>query len=272
MAYPHYTTLPHSCHPFPAANPGEVTGLGFGEDPVHVTEMQEMNYYICNNNRPGTTGQLKDNRDGKVYWVTKLADGNCWMTQNLDYDDPNSTKITNPSSWTSTDANYRAYYDPGLKIVSGSSLANAGSSDTHLLVGNYYSWQSATNGTGSSQTSNGGIATGSICPAGWQLPLSHTNNNGISSSFYNLLSKYNLASAPTNGSNSISGSPLYFQFGGGVWSGTLNNAGSNGYYWSSTARDGTYAYNLYFDSSLVNPSRSTGRYAGQSVRCLVQGS
>ncbi len=30
--------------------------------------------------------QLRDVRDGKYYWVTKLADGKCWMTQNLDLD------------------------------------------------------------------------------------------------------------------------------------------------------------------------------------------
>ena len=30
--------------------------------------------------------QLRDVRDGKEYWVTKLADGNVWMTQNLDFD------------------------------------------------------------------------------------------------------------------------------------------------------------------------------------------
>ena len=30
--------------------------------------------------------QAIDIRDGKQYWVTRLADGNIWMTQNLDFD------------------------------------------------------------------------------------------------------------------------------------------------------------------------------------------
>ena len=30
--------------------------------------------------------QAIDIRDGKIYWVTKLKDGNIWMTQNLDFD------------------------------------------------------------------------------------------------------------------------------------------------------------------------------------------
>jgi len=32
------------------------------------------------------TARLTDSRDNKQYWIAKLADGNCWMTQNLDLD------------------------------------------------------------------------------------------------------------------------------------------------------------------------------------------
>ena len=40
------------------------------------------------NNLPnaGDSMQVIDQRDGKKYWVTRLADGNVWMTQNLDLD------------------------------------------------------------------------------------------------------------------------------------------------------------------------------------------
>ena len=48
--------------------------------------MQEMTSSICENSPQLATKQLRDIRDGKYYWVTKLADGNCWMTQNLDLD------------------------------------------------------------------------------------------------------------------------------------------------------------------------------------------
>ena len=34
----------------------------------------------------GDSIQAIDIRDGKQYWVTRLADGNIWMTQNLDFD------------------------------------------------------------------------------------------------------------------------------------------------------------------------------------------
>ena len=55
-----------------------------------LTTMQEMTSAICATANEGDTKQLTDTRDGKKYWVTKLADGNCWMTQNLDFDIPAS--------------------------------------------------------------------------------------------------------------------------------------------------------------------------------------
>ena len=54
-----------------------------------ISTMQEMTPGFCasvTTGSPGNTARLKDTRDGKYYWVAKLADGNCWMTQNLDLD------------------------------------------------------------------------------------------------------------------------------------------------------------------------------------------
>ncbi len=57
--------------------------------------MQDMTSEICNNTEvigEGSQTELIDLRDDKVYWATKLADGHCWMTQNLDLDlDSNRT-------------------------------------------------------------------------------------------------------------------------------------------------------------------------------------
>ena len=51
-----------------------------------LTYMQDMQTHICEHTPIGDTKQLIDLRDSKKYWVAKLADGNCWMTQNLDFD------------------------------------------------------------------------------------------------------------------------------------------------------------------------------------------
>ena len=104
------------------ANPAVITGM------MELTYMQDMTSSIChdtvgydqNYNRdsngsyiitPGSevTKQLIDSRDGKEYWVAKLADENCWMTQNLALDLNTKKPLTNGdsdlnsiASWTPT--------------------------------------------------------------------------------------------------------------------------------------------------------------------------
>ena len=88
------------------ANPTTVTGL------MSLTYMQDMTSNICQDTKaanganivtPGNEVEkrLIDVRDGKEYWVAKLADGNCWMTQNLALDLTAGQKLTN----TDTDLN-----------------------------------------------------------------------------------------------------------------------------------------------------------------------
>ena len=50
----------------------------------------------------------------------------------------------------------------------------------------------------------------------------------------------------------------------------FNNAGDNGFYWSSTPNSSTSnAYNLrFYGTSNINPSNNWNRYNGFSVRCL----
>ena len=131
----------------------------------------------------------------------------------------------------------------------------------HYHVGNYYTYQAATsvcpNGTTSTESKD------------WKLPTSNTQTNG---SFYYLLNKYGLTSAPISGNNAIYGAPLYFLAGGRVNNGSLEYAGSNGNYWSSTGYNTANAYGLGFSSSSVGPSGYSNRYLGQFVRCLVLGS
>ncbi len=51
-----------------------------------IDTMQAMSTEVCENSFEGETKQLIDTRDSKTYYVAKLKDGNCWMTQNLDLD------------------------------------------------------------------------------------------------------------------------------------------------------------------------------------------
>lgn len=59
------------------ANPETVRSM------ADLEYMQDMTSDVCARTREGYTKQLIDARDNRMYWVTKMKDGNCWMTQNL---------------------------------------------------------------------------------------------------------------------------------------------------------------------------------------------
>ena len=157
--------------------------------------------------------QLKDIRDQKQYYISKLKDGNVWMTQNLDLDLNNQTTLTpentniganwTPANSTINSINYEVdgwlqneYYvvrsaDPGgLYIYSSgnnrrdeqySSLEACqtvhSDCSAHNHAGNYYSWSAAVaNNDASNMTEQFSNAGGSICPAGWRLPTGRQSN------------------------------------------------------------------------------------------------
>ncbi len=133
----------------------------------------------------------------------------------------------------------------------------------------FYSWNTATAGTGGTITS--GTASDSICPRNWKLP---TSNNQSKGSFYYLLSKYGLTSSVSAGSYNIARNPLYFVRSGYVYPNGpgLSIAGLRGYYWSSTPNPSSanYAYYLIFTNTNVTPSDYNYRYLGFSLRCLAR--
>lgn len=227
-------------------------------------DVQTMQNFSCSSLNSGQQIQLQDSRDQKMYWVGKLPDGNCWMTQNLDLDlstsrtlTPSDTNIS--SNWTprtSTTTTISGYnsdtgrsYDAGNQAYEGSYNANDPTT-AHYLVGNYYQWSAATAGyTGTSQS------TQSICPAGWTLPsqsqFQTLINNGLSGS--------NLMNAP-----------YYLLRGGYLTYSSLTDAGSYGYYWASTPDGSRYAYGLGVGSGGALVS-SSFRYYGRPVRCVATG-
>ena len=280
--------------------------------------MQDMNPSACSKATEGSTKRLTDARDQKQYWVTKLADGNCWMTQNLDLDltngkaltpedsdvsadwDPKNTTLTDGTqtttdntaiwSWnlgdyvlttpnagtscgTSGISNFGDCTSVGFQSIAGMTPMTDGNAtdvisgntyNAHYHVGNHYTWNAATAGTGGTITSTN--AKDSICPKGWQLPTSNNTNSG---SFGGLTAAYSISSNAA-GSTALVSAPLYFVRGGSVYSGSLRRAGNYGDYWSSTAYSSTSsAYNLSFYSGGVNPSSYGYRSNGFSVRCLA---
>ena len=126
----------------------------------------------------------------------------------------------------------------------------------------YYSWTAATAGTGTSSVTSGD-APSSVCPKGWKLPP-----NSGKGSYTNFTSAAGITNS-ADGSNKIRSAPYNFPYAGNVVDSALNNVGSDGRYWSRTAYSTNGAYNLYFNSTYVNPANLSSRYDGFSVRCVA---
>ena len=160
----------------------------------------------------------------------------------------------------------------------------------HYHVGNYYNWSAsvATTNTASYSTYNYAMPD-SICPAGWRLPNGLTGETGaiVMSEFNQLLKAYevtgtggtngvdlsggeNVGYAPDAFKNTMIDSPLYFVQSGDLNGSTLYYFASLGYYCSSTVRNGSNAYSLYFNSGSLSPARDGNRRGGRSVRCVAR--
>ena len=101
-----------------------------------IDYMQEMTPAICQASAENETKQLTDTRDGKKYWVTKLADNNCWMTQNLDLDLTNGTPLTPEDSDVSSDWDPPITTEKNGTVTSNSSSTGTYSWDFGLYVKN----------------------------------------------------------------------------------------------------------------------------------------
>lgn len=133
-------------------NAGKTKALA--SDGKRYYQMQDMNGSICNAVTTPTAAdysdtpeaRLVDNRDGKVYWVSKLKDGRCWMTQNLDHDIVTTSGFYTPNN-TDIDINW----DPVRGTIQPSGISDAGAvsdwADDYntpysVNPGNYY-WSGA---------------------------------------------------------------------------------------------------------------------------------
>lgn len=142
----------------------------YNEEPVE--DMHQLTRESCSAAPLHTTQQMNDARDNKKYWVTKMADGNCWMTQNLDLFI--STGGTTLTSETSTVTGSQTVY-------AASSWSTSSSSNSYFDGGDYYY------ANGLTPTATSDLASDSelwhyhqgsyynkklskmVCPAGWQL-------------------------------------------------------------------------------------------------------
>lgn len=261
-----------------------------------IDYLQDVNNEVIASMTVGTQYQLYDKRDEKLYFVSKLADGSVWMTQNLDFtlsaegtvltpedsdvgEEKTITAVTNVANWGQS--NTAAYYKSGENyyLVSGldtptdaSSLAKD-STDRHYLIGSYYSWNAATAGTGASANANSD-ASESICPAGWRLPTSNASLSVLDDrSFNKLFDSYSLPTTSQVGiENTLTTNPLWMVYARQFdsthdWTTTPTTAS----YWSSRSagNDQAYAFVSTLDSTNdVQPNAAVAVAEGLNIRCV----
>ena len=294
-----------------------VTGNTRPNDIFDITTMQEMTSSICAdtttpsssattfdtapkhrgdpNYVPRTT--LTDTRDGSTYLISKLADGHCWMSQNLAleldaessvtaydfstgttfaYTPANTTQTTTGTTWAEDASDgARSYSGDKDKYIGGTDISKAGTmsntGEPYEKIGIRYNWAAATAQTGGQAAAAGSsgvqVIPTSICPKGWRLPA---NEGGYS--FSTLMGSYGLPT--TNQGQGYSGqlqNPLNFNRPGYYeWSnGALNYRGTDGDFWSSAASTTANARDLVFGPTGFYPQGGSRKGLGFSVRCVA---
>ena len=259
--------------------------------------MQDMNSGICASvvgDGESTAAKLVDIRDNNLYYVTKLKDGNCWMTQNLALDLSTSTPLTSENTdlndnslsgayatgYTYDENTHILFWRPGNNTTSfnGTDLSFSLSLDSpvsatktdgtlygHQATGNYYNFTAAIASSNSSSLT-GGDANNSICPKGWRLPTTYANND-----FSKLNIIYN--SSLTDSDAGLIVSPLWLVRSGQISTrNSLNNFSTTGHYWAKTVVSDFRARSLYFADNIIdtNNDSASNRQFGRSLRCLAR--
>ena len=249
----------------------------------------------------GDSTQAVDERDGKKYWVTRLADGNIWMTQNLDFDitanvvlNSNTTDLN--IAYDSDTGNYREYLDgytenngiiyytpissattidftgttvPGWQN-SNTTPYTANKTDStetgHASLGNYYNWTAAIASNDSSSLTQDTISG-----------ISKNPQNSICPKGWRLPTISNQSETESGSTNefarlySLYGNftvvPLYYIYSGFVLSSSLNSQGSRAMYSSSTLKSTVYMYVMELPDMTASVQN---RDAGWSVRCIAR--
>lgn len=286
--------------------PKSISGLEYMQDFANLSA-QELEV-VKSNMIEDEQYLIKDSRDNKEYFISKLADGNIWMTQDLDHDIvtiPNYYTYYNTdighgvvkntdATWTASTATYETgdttwinggngrnipqSYDPGDIVWDGvpdtywyTTLDNMVQGfESHYRIGNYYDFTAAVAMNDSSSYTSGEIDQ-SICPAGWTLPKSG-NDNVEPGTFSYLIKQYGHDSSTLHMDDPHPWeAPLYYAYGG-YWKGFSDVVASFAYYWSSSVDGESSAYNMSADpdATAIAPNAAYSRSDGLNVRCITR--
>ncbi|MDR0591252.1 MAG: hypothetical protein LBG75_01685 [Candidatus Nomurabacteria bacterium] len=258
--------------------------------PNAPTTMQGMTRAYCNSMSLNETITLNDPRGaGQEYRVRKLADGNCWMINNLKLGSTGGTLAL-----TSTDTNIPGNYTLPQVGASGTNSYTAGvvngpitgqnndltSSAFYGYLYNYCAVTANATATCAGNLPSATVASSDICPAGWRLPRGGAVND-VNNEFSQLNAKMAGFADNQNATYQVNPGSYYsnFQHDGpfsGVLAGwkdgaTVNGTGAYGMYWSANANAGYQVYGVV----LLNGAQVQTGFAGPyrtyrtAVRCVL---
>ena len=189
--------------------------------------------------------------DGVTYNTVQIGN-QCWLKENLrttKYNGNNSiTNVTNSSTWKST--------------TSGAYCCYSNNTSNCTTYGALYNWYAVT--------------TGKLCPSGWHVPsdaewttlVNYLGGEAVAGGKLKETGTTHWQSPNTGATNSsgFTALPGGYRDGSG---GSFGNFGNFGYWWSSTEKDGSSAWDRRLSSNGADVSRSNrNKRHGLSVRCL----
>ena len=252
-----------------------------------------QNWNGCSSLASGATTALRDERDNNTYAIAKLADGKCWMIENLRLENtgtdntngslaqgynssfiglaaPESSNFSNSTTANSlystddtTDAtisgSYQGYRFPrynNFNTNSRQSSPGYSVDGNTYSMGNYYTWHAAIADT--TYSSSGNHNTTSICPAGWHLPTGEDATGDFGVLDIALGGTGSSSGSNTDPTGAVMSSryrsyPNNFLNSGRFYGSTVRDRGEYGLYWSSTANNYDDIYGLNLYSSSVSP-------------------
>lgn len=271
-------------------------------------KMQEMSDSICSIVTlydDASQTQLIDTRDNKTYYVAKLQDGNCWMTQNLDHDivtdgsvvyDNTTTDLgwnsnmssygtaswaplratyaTNTTTWcqggTLQDDNCQnnftpESYDPGELYWSGTP-----GDATPISSGNpHYHLGNYYNWTAAVALNDSSSYSASGDSVDQSIcPANWKLSNYLE--FQNLITQYGFNPSSFEMMNPYIWETPIKVFPSGSWKGSLRDLGSDGVIWHPSVYSSTIAYGSEIYVGIVLPGYTMFRATGYSVRCVAR--
>jgi uncharacterized protein (TIGR02145 family) len=259
--------------------------------------MQDATTAQCVALPSGTTLNLKDARDNKVYRVRKMVDGRCWMIDNLAYDIGNAPG--RPAYLARVELNPYTSLNSRAQYMINPSYTTAAGQTTYL-----YNWCAAMADTSANCAVTVAYAWGptdpqtGICPAPFRLPIGGGEaygSYGDASTTTNEFAKLDIAM----GGSGKNGYRNYYLFTGtgtsnvnwfGVLSGFYNSGfyddpnrggfyfqGTWGSWWSSTVQQLDYPAALIVYAlalfggvdPVVNVAGGGTKESGLAVRCIL---